>query len=77
MPNVATTTIKHARRNWLSTLLGVGMAVAGGVAAANKPTIGAAVRDPTIQMSVLASVLGIIAKDFTGSTPEPPADPPK
>ncbi len=73
-------TAKDIKANWKTTVLGLALALVGVVQASKKPTLTDAVKDPGVQVSLIAAVLGVLAKDAdkTGaSTPEPPKPKPE
>lgn len=71
-------TSKDITANWKTTVLGLALALVGVVQASKKPTLTEAVKDPGVQVSLIAAVLGVLAKDAdkTGAA-TPKQEPPK
>lgn len=51
------------KSNWRTTTIGVLLAALAVFQAAQKPSLKAAIKDPTIQLALAGAVLGKLAKD--------------
>lgn len=64
-------------KNWKTTLFGLLALVVGVIQTSHAPSIGAALMDPKVQMSILVALVGFFAKDHnvTGGTTGQPSTP--
>lgn len=67
--------LKNSLKNWKTTAVGLLSGILGIIQAAHAPSIAAAFKDPTVQISIAGAALGFLAKDndVTGTAANPRA----